>query len=408
MQYKSRELFKALKKDIANCSLAIADTQKKYGLPLTSSREIKRTSVWTKEGWTQNVTSIERTREVYPSLEKRQYEHESIPFIEECKTKDLSCREFFMACELFKTGDSFTEFLNAAITICEDSYLSKMETEADEIKGFFSNYKRKITKQYPQEEIDALEIYIERQIQEIFNPYFSCFIDLEIYKENYSSPKEKLEDILLSKEENIETTTREDLFTELLSEADMVKTNSDLFGEEGLYWKAKPIYLKDRTIILQWNKDTFKEDKQSYLARQKRNKFLDSYSWILYGQEEKENSIWFKKRDKEFLALALTKDQWSFIVLVIKNLRRRIRCNLNPDKRRNESITFLRAQYKKIETIEDLNNHIKTNQSRAFFKLSVIDSLSIKDEENWHLACMKKRNILVEKILKEQTSLEKI
>jgi len=426
-----QEIFDDLKKDIINCSLKISHIQKKCGFSSSIEKHFTIASEWTKEGWITRFT-IETTKasldrsfspkgEVLVNTEKQLGPQKEVLWnktnTERTQTQEevpYTVKSFLTRCGLLQERYDFSSYLEAVYKACRNNYLIGLLDEKEEIKDLTNTYRRTFQKAEHKEEINKQESSILLQIDDIFNPYIAYSLGLkhdpsvEQSLFNYSSDPVDYDLVCAAKK-------REENFIALFTEASLLKSEKDLFEFQ---LKIKSIHKQDESIASQWTSisanSVFFKDRQRYIDNWKTNSYgekelLNKYLWILFDRKQNnpkdhECSIWFQQKNKAFEKLNLTQQQWSSVYSVLKNIKRRIDCDLAPDQRREESIISLRKDFKTIVTLEDLNNYIKKAKDRSLnkngaFSFSSIDLISIEDERKWQQTCFNKRNKLVEQFI---------
>jgi hypothetical protein len=146
---------------------------------------------------------------------------------------------------------------------------------------------------------------------------------------------------------------------------------------------------------------------------------------VIKGRKCK-SSLWDRERTKAFNELYLTKEQWNAVYKMKDIILARIKMDKDGHtKDRNKAIEILRKEFKEIETLEDLQDYVKNAHHRVWskkiissrsvpkkikltnggtktistlkkvevnsynFEPSLIDRISIKDEQNWIAAIRK-------------------
>ena len=231
----------------------------------------------------------------------------------------------------------------------------------------------------------------------------------------YTGPKEVVETVDKSFYSDMSEAAQErkERFEELFLELSLCRKKTQIYGipveEDGkTNWKGgflnkiREFYFRDKNIVIAWSDEKKAEARRAFIKqfrasdnpmhceetlRQELYWRFDRVSEIKYpeflvdefGKKilDKDKKVtkpskWDNDRSKAFLEMSMTMGQWKAIYQLKDLLIHRIDLNYNEDKDRNIAIAILREEFDKIETCDDLAEHIKMANKRDWeYEISV-------------------------------------
>jgi hypothetical protein len=295
-------------------------------------------------------------------------------------------------------------------------------------------------------DFDLTEFYVQSCINDLESKVptvkeFGYMLDSGITGKGYKSPNKsyKRVDSDWENSASLFADAREKTFDTLFHEVKMCTSKIEIWGTPikdkegkvsfsgGIMEKIRLHYHEDKEIREKWTeekrkiarfkfisdwREQFEEELKTRGTTLKDEESLRRKLWIhfdtVYSPSKIEmdllgkpklikgtpNSIWENNKQKDFQSLYLTKGQWKAIFQMRDIIIHRIEMDKKGfDEKREKAITALRESFSSIKTIEDLQDHVRDAHQRRWnkkeFSLTLIDQISIKDEEKWILAIRK-------------------